>query len=105
MALDRRDAQGGGANGGGGQMIDLALYEAPFRITADMMTKHARTGDNRERIGNRNPTFAPAGTFLTPDGRYVPSAPGGDKVVARRVKAMDKPQPAAHPHHARHPPP
>src|SRR3546814_18042173 len=82
-------------------MIDLALYEAPFRITADMMTKHARTGDNRERIGNRNPTFAPAGTFLTRDGRYVQIAAGGDKVFERLVKAMDKPKLASDPRYDR----
>src|SRR3546814_15445345 len=82
-------------------MIDLALYEAPFRITADMMTKHARTGDNRERIGNRNPTFAPAGTFLTRDGRYVQIAAGGDKVFERLVKAMDKQKLAYDPRYAR----
>jgi crotonobetainyl-CoA:carnitine CoA-transferase CaiB-like acyl-CoA transferase len=75
LALYHRDAQGGQ-----GQMIDLALYEPTFRITADMMTKYAQTGVNRERIGNRNPTFSPAGTFETKDGRYVQIAAGGDKV-------------------------
>ncbi|MFN4090819.1 MAG: CaiB/BaiF CoA transferase family protein, partial [Alphaproteobacteria bacterium] len=88
FALYQRDAQGGGV----GQMIDLGLYEAPFRITADMVTKHARTGENRERIGNRNPTFAPAGTFKTRDGRYVQIAAGGDKVFERLVTAMDMPE-------------
>ena len=87
FALYQRDAQGGT-----GQMIDLALYEAPFRITADMVTKHARTGENRERIGNRNPTFAPAGTFLTRDGRYVQIAAGGDNVFQRLAAAMDMPE-------------
>ena len=72
FALYERDARGGE-----GQMIDLALYEAPFHITADMMTKHAQTGEIRERIGNRNPTFSPAGTFQTRDGRYVQIAAGG----------------------------
>ncbi|MET4697673.1 crotonobetainyl-CoA:carnitine CoA-transferase CaiB-like acyl-CoA transferase [Constrictibacter sp. MBR-5] len=88
FALYQRDAQGGGV----GQMIDLGLYEAPFRITADMVTKQARTGEDRERIGNRNPTFAPAGTFLTRDGRYVQIAAGGDKVFERLVTAMDMPE-------------
>ncbi|MGY9057363.1 MAG: CaiB/BaiF CoA transferase family protein [Alphaproteobacteria bacterium] len=83
FALYNRDAQGGT-----GQLIDLGLYEAPFRITADMMTAHARTGENRERIGNRNPTFTPAGTFETKDGRYVQIAAGGDGVWARLAKAM-----------------
>lgn len=90
FALYQRDAQGGE-----GQMIDLALYEPTFRITADMLTKFAKTGEIRERIGNRNPTFAPAGTFRTRDGRYVQIAAGGDKVWQRLAEAMDRPELAA----------
>ncbi len=84
-----------------GQLIDLALYEAPFRITGDMMHKHKLTGVNRERIGNRNPTFAPAGTFETRDGRYVQIAAGGDRVFQRLVEAMDMPELAEDPRYAR----
>ena len=97
LALYQRDAQGGGE----GQMIDLALYEAPFRITADMVTKFARTGAIRERIGNRNPTFAPAGTFKTRDGRFVQIAAGGDKVWQRLAAAMDRPELATDERYAR----
>jgi crotonobetainyl-CoA:carnitine CoA-transferase CaiB-like acyl-CoA transferase len=86
FALYQRDAQGGE-----GQMIDLALYEPTFRITGDMLTKFARTGDIRERIGNRNPTFAPAGTFETRDGRFVQIAAGGDKVWQRLAEATGIP--------------
>jgi len=84
LALYQRDAQGGE-----GQMIDLALYEPTFRITADMITKYTKLGQIRERIGNRNPTFSPAGTFKTKDGRYVQIAAGGDKVWSRLAHAMD----------------
>jgi len=54
-----------------------------------MMTKYVQSGVNRERIGNRNPTFSPAGTFETSDGRYVQIAAGGDKVWQRLAEAMD----------------
>ncbi|MEZ5850151.1 MAG: CaiB/BaiF CoA-transferase family protein [Hyphomicrobiaceae bacterium] len=87
LALYRRDAQ---PDGGEGQLIDLALYEAPFRITAEMMTVFAQTGQIRERIGNRNPTFTPAGTFETKDGRYVQIAAGGDGVWPRLAQAMGR---------------
>ena len=72
FALYQRDMQGGE-----GQMIDLALYEPTFRITANMMPNFFRDGEIRERIGNRNPTFSPAGTFETKDGKYVQIAAGG----------------------------
>ncbi len=96
LALYERDAKGGE-----GQMIDLALYEAPFRITADLITKFARTGELRERIGNRNPTFSPAGTFQTRDGRYVQIAAGGDNVWQRLAAAMDMAALAEDPRYAK----
>ena len=99
FALYQRDHQGG--LDAEGQLIDLALYEAPFRITADMMHKQMLTGDNRERIGNRNPTFSPAGTFETKDGRYVQIAAGGDAVFRRLVEAMGMPELAEDPRYAR----
>jgi crotonobetainyl-CoA:carnitine CoA-transferase CaiB-like acyl-CoA transferase len=87
FALYERDARGGA-----GQMIDLALYEAPFRITSDLVAAYETRGEIRERIGNRNPTFSPAGTFETRDGIYVQIAAGGDNVWARLAQAIDRPE-------------
>ncbi len=83
FALYERDAQGGT-----GQMIDLALYEAPFRITGDLVQNYQRTGEIRERIGNRNPGFSPAGTFLTSDGTWLQIAAGGQGPWTRLCAAM-----------------
>jgi crotonobetainyl-CoA:carnitine CoA-transferase CaiB-like acyl-CoA transferase len=96
FALYERDAQNGK-----GQLIDLALYEPTFRITADMVPNFMRSGKVRERIGNRNPTFSPAGTFETRDGRYVQIAAGGDKVWARLATAIDRPELVTDPRYAR----
>ena len=85
LALYERDA-----NGGQGQMVDLALYEANFRITADLVASYKKTGAIRERIGNRNPTFSPAGTFQTSDGRFVQIAAGGDNVFKRLAEVMER---------------
>ena len=85
FALYERDA-----NGGDGQMIDLALYEAPFRITCDLVAGYARHGRIRERVGNRNENFTPAGTFSTADDRFVQIAAGGDKVWKRLATAIGR---------------
>ena len=87
FALYERDAQGGE-----GQMIDLALYEPPFRITGDLVDNYRRKGENRERIGNRNPGFTPAGNFLTSDGRWIQIAAGGDGPWRRLCGAMGRPE-------------
>jgi len=101
FALYQRDMQGGADGQGGGQMIDLALYEAPYRITSDMITQFAQTGAIRERIGNRNPTFSPAGTFETRDGRYVQIAAGGDNVFYRLAEAIGMPELITDPRYAK----
>ncbi|MGH1492537.1 MAG: CaiB/BaiF CoA transferase family protein [Acidimicrobiales bacterium] len=87
LALYERDVQGGV-----GQMIDLALYEPPFRITADMIGAYRSKGAIRERIGNRNPTFTPAGNFLTSDDRWIQIAAGGDGPWRRLCSAMGRPE-------------
>jgi crotonobetainyl-CoA:carnitine CoA-transferase CaiB-like acyl-CoA transferase len=87
FALYQRDIQGGE-----GQMIDLALYDAPFRITGDLITKYTKTGEIRERTGNRNPNFTPANSFLSRDGHYVQIAAGGDNVWQRLAAAMGRPE-------------
>jgi crotonobetainyl-CoA:carnitine CoA-transferase CaiB-like acyl-CoA transferase len=101
LALYQRDQQGGADGNGSGQMIDLALYEPTFRLTGDMMTQFMQSGAVRERIGNRNPTFAPAGTFETKDGRYIQIAAGGDKVFERLTHAMGQPELSKDPRYAK----
>jgi len=92
LALYQRDIQGGADGDGGGQMIDLALYEPSFRITSEMLHNYVVDGTARERIGNRNPTFAPPGTFETRDKRLVQIVVGGDNVFERLASAMNMPE-------------
>jgi len=86
LALYWRDAQGGGE----GQLVDLALYEALFRITEDTVPAYHKLGVVRERMGNRNPGFTPGENFLTSDGLWIMIAAGGDNVFARLVKVMGR---------------
>jgi formyl-CoA transferase len=86
LALYWRDAQGGGE----GQLVDLALYEALFRITEDTVPAYHKLGVVRERMGNRNPGFTPGENFLTSDGLWIMIAAGGDNVFARLAKVMGR---------------
>lgn len=96
LALYERDA-----NDGEGQMIDLALYEPPFRITSSLVAGWQKNGQNRERIGNRNPGFAPAGTFETKEGRYLQIAAGGDNIWKRLAEVIGGEALAADPRYLR----
>jgi len=94
-ALYHRDTAGGG-----GQVIDLALYEAGFRASEDALAAYATTGRIRERLGNRNPQIVPASDFTTGDGRRVSIHAGTDALFARLATAMGRPELAGSPRYA-----
>ncbi|MFE7395115.1 CaiB/BaiF CoA transferase family protein [Streptomyces sp. NPDC057557] len=86
-ALYHRDTAGGG-----GQVIDLALYEAGFRASEDALTSYATAGKVRERLGNRNPQIVPASDFTTSDGRRVSIHAGADALFRRLGTLMGTPE-------------
>ncbi|MFJ6422854.1 CaiB/BaiF CoA transferase family protein [Streptomyces hydrogenans] len=94
-ALYHRDTAGGG-----GQVIDLALYEAGFRASEDALTAHATTGRIRERLGNRNPLIVPASDFTTADGRRLSLHAGTDPLFRRLTALMGRPELADAPEYA-----
>ncbi|WP_077213183.1 CaiB/BaiF CoA transferase family protein [Bacillus dakarensis] len=87
MAVYYRDVIGTGK----GQEIDLALYEAPLRISEDIVTTYDQTGEVRGRYGNRHPSFAPAEIFETADERWVVIQASLDKIFASLANVMGQP--------------
>jgi crotonobetainyl-CoA:carnitine CoA-transferase CaiB-like acyl-CoA transferase len=81
--------------GGPGQVIDIGLYEAVFRVLDELAPAYARNGIVRERegIGTRN--ACPHGHFPTKDGKWVAIACTTDKMFARLAQAMRRPELAA----------
>ena len=66
MALYHRDAKGGG-----GERLDVAMYECVFRILENTLTVYDKLGIRRERNGNVSPGFYPDDMFETADGQWV----------------------------------
>ncbi|MFE3947523.1 CaiB/BaiF CoA transferase family protein [Streptomyces sp. NPDC059118] len=85
-ALYHRDTAGGG-----GQVVDLALYEAGFRASEDALAAYATTGRVRERAGNRNPQIVPASDFTASDNRRVSIHAGTDALFRRLSRLMGRP--------------
>lgn len=85
MALFHRDARGGT-----GQLLDVAMYEAMFRLTDSMVTSYEQLGMNRERGGNLNRNASPGDHFETADGRYVVITVSSDALFGRLCRAMDR---------------
>jgi len=79
-------------NGGEGQMIDLALFEAGFRASEDALMRYSVTGAIRERSGNTNPQVVPASNFFTRDGREITLHAGTDTLFRRLAAAMSRPE-------------
>ncbi len=85
MALRYRDV-----NGGEGQMIDLALYEAVFRLLDFDPIQYDQLKSVHTRTGNRVAYVAPSSTFKTKDGKYLTLAASTQSVWLRLAKAIGR---------------
>jgi len=81
--------------GGGGQYIDLGLYEAVFRVLDEVAPAYAREGIIRESEGAGTRNACPHGHFPTRDGKWVAIACTTDKMFARLADVMNQPELAA----------
>ena len=78
------------ANGGKGQYIDVALYEAVFGVMESLIPEFSYFGHLRERTGASLPGISPSNTYLCKDGRYVIIAGNGDGIFKRLMHAMGR---------------
>jgi len=85
MALYNRDL-----NGGEGQEIDVALYEAVFSLMESMVPEYDQKRVIRERTGSVLPGISPSNVYLTKDGKYAVIAANGDAIVQRLLKLMGR---------------
>ena len=87
VALYHRDV-----HAAGGQILDLALYEAGFRASEDSLVRHAVDGVVRERSGNLNDRIVPATDLLAGDGRTVSVHAGTDGLFRKLCGVMGRPE-------------
>ncbi|MDX1810155.1 MAG: CaiB/BaiF CoA-transferase family protein [Sulfurospirillaceae bacterium] len=85
MAIYNRDI-----NGGEGQYIDVALYEAIFSLMESLVPEYDQFKFIRERSGNTLPGIAPSNIYLCKDGKYVAIGANGDSIFQRLTKAMQR---------------
>ena len=92
MALRHREV-----NGGVGQVVDVALYEAVFAMMESMVPEFDVAGFVRERTGNIMPGITPSNTHTTRDGRHIIIGGNGDAIFRRLMTAIGRPDLAADP--------
>ncbi len=85
MALYHRDV-----HDGPGQVIDLALYEAVFRLLDFDPLEFDQLGTVHTRTGNRVAYAAPSSTFRTRDDKYITLAATTQRVWERLCAAIDR---------------
>ena len=85
-ALYHRDAQGGV-----GQMIDVALYESVFNVMESLVPEYDAFGVVRERSGSALPGIAPTNAYRCVDGKYALIAGNGDSIFKRLMAAIGRP--------------
>jgi len=96
MALHHRNV-----NGGRGQFIDVALYEAVFNLMESVLPEYDMFGFVRERSGASLPGIVPSNTYVTRDGKYVVIGANADSIFKRMMNAIGRPDLAGDPALAR----
>lgn len=85
MALHHRNA-----NGGKGQYVDVALYEAVFNMMESLIPEFDVLGFKRERAGNELPGITPSNTYPTRDGKFVIIGANNDSIFKRLMTAIGR---------------
>jgi formyl-CoA transferase len=76
-------------NGGRGQIVDVALYEAVFNCMESLIPEYSAFGAVREPSGSALPGIAPTNAYPCTDG-YVLVAGNGDSIFKRLMSAIGR---------------
>lgn len=85
MALRHRDV-----NGGKGQVVDVALYEAVFAMMESLVPEFDVFGFVRERTGNIMPGITPSSIHTTADCKHVQIGANGDAIFKRFMTGIGR---------------
>jgi crotonobetainyl-CoA:carnitine CoA-transferase CaiB-like acyl-CoA transferase len=85
MALRHRDR-----NGGEGQVVDVALYEAVFNVMESLLPEYDAFGAVREAAGSALPGIAPTNAYRCRNGEYILIAGNGDSIFRRLMQAIGR---------------
>ncbi|MBS9476564.1 CaiB/BaiF CoA transferase family protein [Ancylobacter radicis] len=75
---------------GGGQVVDVSLYESVFNMMESLVPEYDLLGHVRQRSGGALPGIAPSNTYPTRDGAYVVVAGNGDAIFKRLMTAIGR---------------
>ncbi|NLA88658.1 MAG: CoA transferase [Alcaligenaceae bacterium] len=85
MALRHREVQKGG-----GQVVDIALYESVFNMMESLVAEYSVFGVVRQPAGSSLPGITPSNAYLCADGKYVLIGGNGDSIFKRLMHLIDR---------------
>ncbi len=83
-------------NGGSGQMVDVAIYEAIFNMMESTLAEYDKLGHIRERSGANLEGIVPTSTYPTKDGKFIIIGGNGDSIYRRLMNACGRTDLAEH---------
>jgi formyl-CoA transferase/succinyl-CoA--D-citramalate CoA-transferase len=86
LALRARDQTGKG------QDVDMALYEAVWRMSGTHIASYGLQGKDRERSGNYMPGVVPAEQFETSDGHFLVINATTPRAFSKLCEAIGQPE-------------
>lgn len=84
-------------NGGDGQVIDVAIYEAMFNLMEAVVPEYDGAGVIREASGTTVTGIVPTNTYRCRDQKYVVIGGNGDSIFRRLMTAANRPDMADNP--------
>lgn len=72
------------AHGGGGQVVDVSLFESLFSLLGPLPAEYAALGIQRTREGSRSRNAGPRGCYRTSDGGWI-AVSGSTPAMADRI--------------------
>ncbi|WP_431196386.1 CaiB/BaiF CoA transferase family protein [Marinobacter alexandrii] len=85
------------SKGGGGQVIDVALYESMFNLMEAIVPEYDGAGVVREPSGTTVTGIVPTNTYRCDDGKYVVIGGNGDSIFKRLMQAAGRSDMAENP--------
>jgi formyl-CoA transferase len=85
MALHHRNV-----NGGKGQVVDVALYEAVFNMMESALPEYDLLGLVRERTGSNLTGIVPSNTYFSRDRVHVVIGANGDSIFRRLMAVIGR---------------
>lgn len=83
-------------NGGGGQVVDVAIYEAIFNMMESTLAEYDKLGHIRERTGAKLEGIVPTSTYPTKDEKFIIIGGNGDSIFRRLMTKIGRSDLAAH---------